>query len=81
MQKHVSRFFLLCYKHKRHSETEGQEPRVGAKGTEGCCSSSRGQRGIFTNDMQNNNPPREKLKKRDSNGLFHEAARLSLVLC
>ena len=54
---------------------------MGAKGTEGCCSSSRGQRGIFTNDMQNNNPPREKLKKRDSNGLFHEAARLSLVLC
>lgn len=35
---------------------------------------------FFTNDMQNNNPPREKLKKRDSNWLFHEAARLSPVL-
>lgn len=31
MQKHVSRFFLLCYMPKRHSETEGQEPRVGTK--------------------------------------------------
>lgn len=30
--------------------------------------------GTFTDDMQNNNPPREKLKKRDSNWLFHEAA-------
>lgn len=66
--------------HKRHSETGGQEPRMGTKELKAAALVQGDREEFFTNDMQNNNPPREKLKKRDSNWLFHEAARLSPVL-